>query len=658
MKLPKVLTLVGLAVILWPATALQAIPLYFPNAAPGWTFHVLLDGEGTPVTFRYPALNSAGTQMVYRTGDFFGVTPTVYLADVDLTTYTVSNSTEIDTGLVPPSGGTYLWFSHPIWSRDDSKILFLAGDYTNLNGDLVIYDVGTGNRTIYHFPNPSAAPGWFENSDFIGGSTHNIVFEYNWQDTGGGTIWTVDLSNLASAQIITGSETTVNGSPMNRVDPYSDYAGDVAIHWRGPDSAPVGVVKNTMAAGGSGEGTVGFGPGYWAAYSGRFDDKILSTGDNWNGDAIKVYDGNGALLLDLLGPPSGWQSAYSWKDWEGPWGGIVFRADASTGTAGNSVFYATPSPSLGKAFNPAAIDDGGTSMLTITLSNPSFSDATLAAALTDTLPAGLVVAATPNAATTCSGTGAVVATSGGGSVTLPATRSIPAGSVSGAGSCTVTVNVTNNAVGSFTDILAPGDLQTSNGNNGALAFATLTVNGAASSTGGVSLAKQFSPATVAVNATATLTITLSNLNNTGSASLTSSLADTLPAGLLVASPANAGTTCPGSGAVAATSGGSSVTLPTGRSIPQASGTTPATCTMSVEVTSATAGNYLNTLPINALATDKGSNPDPASATLTVQPRALVTPPSAPATAVPALKVSMLALLALLLLAAGFLALRP
>ena len=94
----------------------------------------------------------------------------------------------------------------------------------------------------------------------------------------------------------------------------------------------------------------------------------------------------------------------------------------------------------------------------------------LTAPLTDTLPAGLVIAATPNASTTCGGV--VTATAGGNTVTLSAGSSIPAGAP---GTCTVTVNVTAALGGSYLNTLPANALQTSNGNNAAPAIATLTV---------------------------------------------------------------------------------------------------------------------------------------------------------------------------------------
>ena len=119
-------------------------------------------------------------------------------------------------------------------------------------------------------------------------------------------------------------------------------------------------------------------------------------------------------------------------------------------------------PTLAKAFSPATIGAGATSMLTITLSNPDATDAG-AASVTDTLPGGVVVADSPS--TTCGGT----VTAAGSTVTLTG------GVIPANGSCTVTVLVTAANAGSFINSLAAGALQTSNGSNPSQTTATLTV---------------------------------------------------------------------------------------------------------------------------------------------------------------------------------------
>jgi hypothetical protein len=233
----------------------------------------------------------------------------------------------------------------------------------------------------------------------------------------------------------------------------------------------------------------------------------------------------------------------------------------------------------------------------------------LAAPLIDNLPPGVVVAATPNASTTCGG--AVTAVAGAGTVSL-ALGIIPGGAP---GMCTITVNVTAAAAGNYLNTLPAGALLTTNGPNSAPAGATLVVISVPLVP--PTLAKAFSPALInVVGGVSTLTITLSNPNATV-ATLTAALIDTLPAGVVIANVPNASTTCPGSGAVIAVGGGSTVTLPSSRSIPAGVSGVAGTCTVSVDVTGPDAGVFLNTIPANSLQTTNGSNAAAPIATLTI-----------------------------------------
>jgi hypothetical protein len=141
------------------------------------------------------------------------------------------------------------------------------------------------------------------------------------------------------------------------------------------------------------------------------------------------------------------------------------------GSGGNTIGGCSDAlvvPTITKAFSPTSITAGGVSRLTITLNNANASLISLTAALTDTLPAGVLIAATPTASTTCTGT--VTATAGSSTVSLATGSTIPA-----AGSCTVSVNVTSAVAGSHVNTIAVGALQTSSGNNAVAATATLAV---------------------------------------------------------------------------------------------------------------------------------------------------------------------------------------
>ena len=256
---------------------------------------------------------------------------------------------------------------------------------------------------------------------------------------------------------------------------------------------------------------------------------------------------------------------------------ISVPVNVTNAVAGTTLTVTGAAPTLAKAFAPNPIAAGAASTLTITLTNPNASAASLAAALVDTLPGGCQHREPGQRGDDVRRRGRGGGESGGSTVTLPATRSIPAAAGLTPGSCTVTVDVTASLGGTYTNTIAAGALQTSNGNNGSAASANLTVNAVAPS-----VAKAFAPVSIAANGTSTLTITLSNPNTTAAA-LSSALTDTLPAGLVLAATPNASTSCTGSGAVAASAGGPTVTLPATRSVPAGSGTTAGSCTVTVDV---------------------------------------------------------------------------
>lgn len=270
-------------------------------------------------------------------------------------------------------------------------------------------------------------------------------------------------------------------------------------------------------------------------------------------------------------------------------------------------------PTIAKAFAPSTVAAGGTTTLTITLGNGNAAAATLTAALTDTFPAGIVLANLPSPSSTC--TGAQVSTTNG-SLTLASGAQIPA-----TGSCTLSVRVkaaADASGGDHVNTIPAGALQTDRGNNADAANATLNVQAPPT------LAKTFAPATILRNEVSTLTITLANTNPVA-LTLSAALTDTFPSGVVIASPANASTTCSGGAGVSTTSG--AVSLASGAQIP-ASGS----CTVQVDVTSAAAQSYTNTIATGALQTDFGNNGAAASAVLTVNnptvpPNATVTPAS-------------------------------
>jgi len=117
------------------------------------------------------------------------------------------------------------------------------------------------------------------------------------------------------------------------------------------------------------------------------------------------------------------------------------------------------------------------------------------------------------------------------------------------------------------------------------------------------VAKAFSPDTIAVGGTSTLTITLGNTNATD-ATLTAALIDNLPADVVVAATPNIGGTCAAADVTAA-AGATTITYASGATIPATTG-----CTISVDVTSTvvSAPTHDNIIPAGDLETDLGDSP--------------------------------------------------
>ena len=124
--------------------------------------------------------------------------------------------------------------------------------------------------------------------------------------------------------------------------------------------------------------------------------------------------------------------------------------------------------SVSMSFAPSAIGQGGVSRLTYDLNNGAAVAAT-SVALSDTLPADVVVADTPNAETTCAG-GTLTAAAGGSEV------SYSGGTLGAGATCTIAVDVTSAAAGSHRNST---ETVTSSLGASTPAEATLTVDPAA-----------------------------------------------------------------------------------------------------------------------------------------------------------------------------------
>ncbi|HMH52433.1 MAG TPA: hypothetical protein VK548_19495 [Candidatus Acidoferrum sp.] len=271
--------------------------------------------------------------------------------------------------------------------------------------------------------------------------------------------------------------------------------------------------------------------------------------------------------------------------------GAVTSANGGTGnTATANVTVAAP-PTISKAFGAGTIFVGGTTSLTFTLTNPNAGSPLTGVGFTDTLPAGLVVA-TPNGLTGSCGGGTITATAGSSNVSLSG------GSLAAGGSCTFAVNVTGTSAGTKNNTTsAVTSTESGTGNTASASIVVSAVTAPA-------ISKAFGAATVPLNGATTLTFTLTN-PNAGTALTGLAFTDTLPAGLIVATPNGQTGTC--AGTITATAGSSSVSLSGGSLAAGGS------CTFAVNVTATTVGTKNNTT--SAVTSTEGGTGNTASASI-------------------------------------------
>jgi uncharacterized repeat protein (TIGR01451 family) len=230
------------------------------------------------------------------------------------------------------------------------------------------------------------------------------------------------------------------------------------------------------------------------------------------------------------------------------------------------------SPQVAKSFLPTSVAVNSPSVMTISLTNVTGAPVT-GLAFVDTYPSGLVNTNTTVTNTGCGGTATASATA-----TNPGTLTLTGGTLAAGASCTLKVSVQSASSGSYTNTIAAGAVGSSIGPNAAATSDTLNV-------ARPSIVKLFNAATIPLNGSATLTITLTN--STGTAMTGAAFTDTLPAGLTASAP---GGLCTGT----KTASGSTVSL--------SGGTIPAngSCTVTATVTGTTIGDKINTIPVGGL----------------------------------------------------------
>src|SRR6185312_7223917 len=197
----------------------------------------------------------------------------------------------------------------------------------------------------------------------------------------------------------------------------------------------------------------------------------------------------------------------------------VTSTEGGTGNTSNASITVVAPATIAKAFGAASIPLNGSTSLSFTITNPSTTVALSGVAFTDTLPAGLIIS-TPNGLTGTCGAGTITATQGTNTISLSG------GTIAANSSCTFSVNVTGTAAGTQNN--TTGNVTSTEGGTGGTASASINV------VAPPSIAKVFNPSSIALNATTSLTFTITN-PAANTVSLTGvAFTDTLPTGLTVA----------------------------------------------------------------------------------------------------------------------------
>ncbi len=265
---------------------------------------------------------------------------------------------------------------------------------------------------------------------------------------------------------------------------------------------------------------------------------------------------------------------------------------------------------ISKSINPSSLRfPGQSARLNVSITNGSAS--TTGLGLVDYFTAdgtnttnfnGMVIDNAPMPSTTCPA-GTVIAPVDGRFVALSGANLAPSAS------CTFSVNVTSLAVGGITNTIPVGQATSTQG--------TTNINPTSSSlttNANLGVVKSFAPGVIEPGQRSRLTIRVFNSKATPVSDI--SLVDDMPAGVTIPAGANPQTTCGGTFTLTSTQ----VRLDSG-ALAGATGSSPATCSVSVDVTASVSSAYENVIPTDAVMGIAGglsiSNADPADADLLV-----------------------------------------
>ena len=271
----------------------------------------------------------------------------------------------------------------------------------------------------------------------------------------------------------------------------------------------------------------------------------------------------------------------------------VSSTNGGTGNAASAILAVAAPPTISKALGASTVPLNGSTSLAFTITNSNGNVGLTGLSFTDNFPTGLVVATSSILNNTCGGT----ATAGVGA----ASASLSGGTLSSSSSCAVTMSVTGVTAGVKTNSV---QVTSTNGGTGNTSSATVTVVAPPLDN------TAFGAPSIPLNGSTSLGFTLQNNNTTQSLSGIG-FTDTLPTGLLIATPNGQSGTC-GGGTVTATQGTNLVRL-AGATLAQGS-----SCTFAVNVTGTAAGQENNSTS-GVTSTEGGTGTRAAASIVVVAP---------------------------------------
>jgi uncharacterized repeat protein (TIGR01451 family) len=237
---------------------------------------------------------------------------------------------------------------------------------------------------------------------------------------------------------------------------------------------------------------------------------------------------------------------------------------AANGNTSLAILTVINPPAIVKAFGASTIPLNGVTSLTFALTSPNANLTITNAVFADNLPPGLIVASPSNLNSTCSGTATAVA---GSSSAILSGASLAPGA-----SCTVSLTVQGTTTGVKNNSVQVDSADAGIGN---ISSASITV------VGPLAIFEAFGFATIPLNGSTSLSFTLQN-NNATSTLTGIGFSDTLPAGLVIATPSGLSGAC-GGGTITAAQATNLISL-TGSTLAQ-----NASCTFTVNVKGIAAG---------------------------------------------------------------------